>query len=499
MNNYLNQLETPQVVIGKADIPAGGAEKEESPIFKDLFLDFEQKRAGGIGAVQGGPPSIAEWYSQAVSLNAIFLSTLENSDIKSFSHKLNSDGSPTDQGMFSVEVLDPTNTFEAKFFEYFYEGLESYVDFIPKAAEDGTITSQKIVDAQSKISQIGRSRAVYVTFGSSNDPRLWAPVQKSYLASIEYNLTKEGVKRLVINFVSNLGLLNFSTSLADAIYYKSGAETHVAARDNCIYSVPFSPPSSGKGGPSPGIDPLTGRQLSDLHVAHPMALIESIITQLFRQSTTSTPIVIIKDLEESINKAWSDAVFRATHQMIQTVAQVDISDKSKGVVGKQNWEEVARNLAEGLRPGQQYNIHETNFNSPALINATNLTQAQFGLFGRHSTVHPNDKGVLSEAPLTVPGSGRKMTHWRGTPSPELRNRTLKEIVRRDIMEKYPNASQRMRREANSKSGLIWVGGHGRASMIGSTTTQFQCSTKRSERNSTSGRRTGLRKKRWAGF
>ena len=40
MNNYLNQIETPQVIIGKADVPGGGSKKEVSTVFKEIFILF---------------------------------------------------------------------------------------------------------------------------------------------------------------------------------------------------------------------------------------------------------------------------------------------------------------------------------------------------------------------------------------------------------------------------------------------------------------------------
>ena len=71
-----NPIETPHVILG----------------IKGPFQDFEDIRRG-----QKDTP-ISAWYEEAIAGGGIWLSTLENSDIISFSHKFNSE--PCSQSEF---------------------------------------------------------------------------------------------------------------------------------------------------------------------------------------------------------------------------------------------------------------------------------------------------------------------------------------------------------------------------------------------------------------
>jgi len=269
-----NPIETPHVILG----------------IKGPFQDFEDIRRG-----QKDTP-ISAWYEEAIAGGGIWLSTLENSDIISFSHKFNSDSS-THQAMYVFKIIDPTNTFENRFFEAF--------------------------------NKLNNSPSVYITFGSGNDARNWAPVSKAQLVSLEHGLNPEGVPITTLLFIPTPGLGRLDTSEGVEKYLKSTDKTFLK------YGEPVEVLQGKQNEPPiPGERHLLDREMlnSDIIVRNPVNIIFSLFKNMFEGTTKSKVIFMLEEMKLPLKKLWNKLVSEQALQFVHSDTGVEGRKASKGAL-----------------------------------------------------------------------------------------------------------------------------------------------------------------------
>ena len=289
-----NTIHTPQVVIG--------IQGED-----EIFTKFESARQSSNN--QDVSPLISEWYTDAVSKGNIFLSTIENSDVLSFTHKFNSN-STNNQGLFVIEILDPTNTFEDRFFNFFYRGIASYTDVISNyqpgtKLPNNTVEELNLAKIKSDITSLPFTEPLMITFGAGNDARGWAPSQKASLVEVEYGLTREGVRKLTLKLVPNPGLLRRDDSSETEKAVKTGAKTVIKLTENFIVKN-----KDGK-----------------IAYKKPFDVINNLIKKSFSEINKNQSVhVLIDDLINDIKSKWDNAIINAAHQYIPSLYNADIQE-----------------------------------------------------------------------------------------------------------------------------------------------------------------------------
>ena len=289
-----NTIHTPQVVIG--------IQGED-----EIFTKFESARQSSNN--QNVSPLISEWYTDAVSKGNIFLSTIENSDVLSFTHKFNSN-STNNQGLFVIEILDPTNTFEDRFFNFFYRGIASYTDVISNyqpgtKLPNNTVEELNLAKIKSDITSLPFTEPLMITFGAGNDARGWAPSQKASLVEVEYGLTREGVRKLTLKLVPNPGLLRRDDSSETEKAVKTGAKTVIKLTENFIVKY-----KDGK-----------------IAYKKPFDVINNLIKKSFSEINKNQSVhVLIDDLINDIKSKWDNAIINAAHQYIPSLYNADIQE-----------------------------------------------------------------------------------------------------------------------------------------------------------------------------
>jgi hypothetical protein len=289
-----NPIETPHVILG----------------LKGPFQDFEDRRRGKMGK----DSSISAWYGEAISGGKIWLSTLDNSDIISFSHKFNSDSS-THQAMYVFKILDPTNTFESRFFEAF--------------------------------NLLNDSPSVYITFGSGNDARNWAPVSKAKLVALEHGLTPEGLPIITLLFMPSPGVSRLDTSEEVEKYLKSTDKTFVKYGEPVEVlqgkqNEPPLPPTTGPGGK---VDTSIPPQNSmSIIVRNPVNIIFSLFKNMFEGTTKSKVIFMLEEMKLPLKKLWNKAVSNQVLQFVESDTGVEGRKASKGALEEGELEKIGEKL-----------------------------------------------------------------------------------------------------------------------------------------------------------
>jgi len=310
-----NPIDTPQVILG---LDKGGT-----------FQDFEERR-------RKGDSHLSDWYADATKKGSIWLSTIENNDIISFSHKFNSD-SPEDQALFVFEILDPTNTFESRFFNTFYEGAESYSEVMENyaldiveaaAAEPGGFYKEPMAiakakgEARSSLGKLPFSTPMYVTFGMGNNLAGWSPAQKATLATLEYGLTDEGLKKIILRFVPNPGALRLNNSTSVERYLKSTSNTKISHSELVMFDT--APTKSELIKAAYGVRKNIGGSVT---VKNPVNIVFDIFKNVIKSTTKSSVIFLLDELKKPLQTRWNNIVIASARQHI--AAREDI--KAVGV------------------------------------------------------------------------------------------------------------------------------------------------------------------------
>ena len=313
-------VQTPQVILGVD--------------YDGIFQKFEDIRAP-INKIQENL-SVAEWYVKAVGTkDAIFLSTLENSDILSFTHKFNSD-SPQDQGLFVFEVLDPANIFEHRFLDFFYNRtqldrmtdanswltdqiLPTAVVATPASPHPRMTTAgelfqqeQTLLDKYTSDTQWAAgerktypfTRSVCITCGIGNDIKTWSPVQRCSLVAMDYDLTKEGLRKLTLKFVPNPGLLRYNEQDAVDEYLTAGAKTLIQIQQDFI---------------------TVNKTKDKLLVKEPGEVVLDLISKSLTDTTETPPVLLLDNLKFYLNKRWKKACITAVNQFLPTSTAIRMS------------------------------------------------------------------------------------------------------------------------------------------------------------------------------
>ena len=287
-----NPIDTPQVIFG---LDKGGT-----------FQDFEERR-------RRGGSHLSDWYTGAASKGHIWLSTIENNDVISFSHKFNSD-SPEDQSLFVIEVLDPTNTFEHRLFKTFYSGAESFEKIMEDHAlaiisrskpSDVPIIKNKTVN---KLGALPGSVPMYVTFGMGNNLEGWSPATKCSLVTFDYGLTDEGVKKLILRFVPSAGAVRLNSASMVEKYLKSTSNVKIkyselVLREDEQNKIPYRP-------------------TSDVYIRNPINLFFDIFKNVIKSTTKSNVIFLLDELKKPLVSRWNTLVIAAARQHIQSLEKI---------------------------------------------------------------------------------------------------------------------------------------------------------------------------------
>jgi hypothetical protein len=269
-------INTPQIILGR----------NNGNIF-DTFDDSE---------------SVTSWYKKAISSDheAVFLSTIENSDILEFSYNINAGGASREQHQVVIKVLDPTNTFEDRFFSFFSMGSKSYSDWISSIGHRS-------------ISR--ETTGLRVTFGETDDPKKWAPVQSCELIYINYELGSDSARTFTLTFVPSAGMA--------ALDVTPGEEDSATGNLNKSYHIEGTFIDSSK--------------KDELRVEEsPQSLVLSIIKDTFANLTkVPTFLIVQKSIEEALNRLWTAASVNATKNYI--------ANKKRAIVrsGNKNTESFA--------------------------------------------------------------------------------------------------------------------------------------------------------------
>ena len=360
-----NPIDTPQVILG---LDSGG-----------VFQDFESRR-------RQGDSYLSDWYAGASKKGNIWLSTIENNDVISFSHKFNSD-SPNDQSLFVFEILDPTNTFESRFFNMFYEGHKSYEEVMEDYALD--IFSDKDVDTQvkntgNKLAGLPFSTPLYVTFGMGNNLAGWSPAMKATLVTLEYGLTDEGLKKLILRFVPNPGASRLNNSKGIEEYLKSTDKTKISWSEPVIAVDPISRDGEAafkfesnefpRHHPSPPLVPTiedllqpdvqttgldvpvgTGTVLKPnagtVYFRNPVDITFSLFKNVMRATTKSSVIFLLDQLKKPLRARWNSLVISSARQHMQSLQSI----KAVGKINPGHEKElIEKHLKDVLIPNIQH-------------------------------------------------------------------------------------------------------------------------------------------------
>lgn len=256
-------INTPQLILGRnrGDI-FGALEKLKDPEAKG---------------------SVFSWYKKAIDKDhkAIFLSTIENSDILEFSYSINAGGASREQGQFVVKVLDPTNTFEDRFFSFFSIGSKSYSDWI---SSYGNRSISKETDG------------IMITFGETDDPKKWAPTQKVDLIYVNYELGPNNVRIFTLTFAPSSGMTALGATPEE--------EAVTTGNLNRTYSIQRTYIDSS------GVDELVVVERAPI-------LVLNLIKDTFAKFTdVPTFLIAQKSVYEALDRLWSAACTNAVNNFM---------------------------------------------------------------------------------------------------------------------------------------------------------------------------------------
>ena len=264
--------------------------------------------------------SITSWYKKAIGKDhkAIFLSTIENSDILEFSYSINAGGASREQGQFVVKVLDPTNTFEDRFFSFFSIGSKSYSDWI---SSYGNRSISKETDG------------IMITFGETDDPKKWAPVQRVDLIYVNYELGPNNVRIFTLTFAPSSGM----TALG-AIPEEESVTT---GNLNRTYSIQRTY--------------INSEEADELVVAERAPdLVLNLIKDTFAKFTdVPTFLIAQKSIYEALDRLWSAACTNAVNNFMASTKGFNLRRGEAGHAGHRAalfgeiWKEVFGPLKTG--------------------------------------------------------------------------------------------------------------------------------------------------------
>ena len=376
----LNQIQTPQVILG---------------INGSLFNEFEGRRKG----TSAGAHTVSDWYDKAVDSGGIWLSTIENSDVMSFSLAFNSGEAGPNQSLFIVEVLDPTNSFEARFLSTFYDGAQSYLDVISKTFGQSIDfqhpeTANQILEEMTGARRAPSLVPMMITFGVGNDARNWAPVQKASLVYIDYDLTDEGVRKFILKFVPSAGLERL---LADESEKSSMIPTDwvKTVAEETLIDLPD--PRNVPRGPGPYDNELSRNREPQEPPPHidmgqfplvwkgknPLNVVFDLIRKGYENSIHGPVITFLDELRDPLQKMWTQSCMGAVDKYLLPLQQAALTRLPGGgelLDYRTERQAAARHLAETFT--NEYEVpktrHVTSFTGPVPVNAAALRESDLG-------------------------------------------------------------------------------------------------------------------------
>ena len=322
---------------------------------QESVKDFAKMRERG-----SANSSFSAWY-ETYRENCFLFSSNGLGNLLSFTTSFNMKESKS-QGMYTFQILDPTNKFEYDFFTHFYKGRSTveamdemtsrigHVDFDPARvnikgggdiAEFNPASSRptqvetwlsNVREAANSFSSQPFTTPLYVSYGIGDDIKTWSPLVRVNLRNIDYSLSEGGVRVLTLSFVPNvgLGLLTDSDS-KEHEYFKNNERTRPEAK------VPFVVKDR---------DDLQYKNITN------NALV--LIANLLSIETKSTLIPILPSLKEALDGKFKVDLASAIKQQLDAGSVVFPNLQKKGE--RRSNAEVANEIASLIISGESFKI-----------------------------------------------------------------------------------------------------------------------------------------------